>query len=85
MQSKAGGDPAAFDHVLVLMPTLFRQDEINEISEGMIKKQKPEPIARRGEPSSPTELPVPTEVCETPPTSPDEGENVADDQMLGVP
>ena len=33
VQSKVGGDPAAFDHVLVLMPTLFRQDELS----GMVK------------------------------------------------
>ena len=44
----------------------------------------PRPRAQRVEPSSPTELPVPTEVIETPPTSPVDGENIADDQKLGV-
>ena len=45
----------------------------------------PRPGALRVEPSSPTELPVPTEVTETPPTSLVEEENLADDQRLGGP
>ena len=90
VQSKAGGDPGAFDHVLVLMPSLFRQDELTEIGGGMIKKQQLEPVAFNrlpGHPeanwdfSSPTELPVPTEVCEASPTSPAE-ENMTKRQKL---
>ena len=49
-----------------------------------VRAPPPRPGALRVEPSSPTELPVPTEVIETPPTSPAE-ENLADDQRLGGP
>ena len=54
MQAKARGNPAAFDHffdhfcevtfepVLILMPTLFRLNELSGTGEEQIEKQKPE-------------------------------------------
>ena len=34
--------PDAFDHVLVLMPTLFQQDELSGMSEDVIERLEPE-------------------------------------------
>ena len=42
VQAKAGGNPAAFDHVLIIMPTLFRKNELSGMGEEKIEKQKPE-------------------------------------------
>ena len=42
VQAKAGGNPAAFDHVLIIMPTLFRQDELSGMGEDVIERLKPE-------------------------------------------
>jgi hypothetical protein len=42
VQAKAGGNPAAFDHVLILMPTLFRLNELSVTAGTTIEKQKPE-------------------------------------------
>ena len=42
VQAKAGGNPAAFDHVLIIMPTLFRQDELSGMGEEVIERLKTE-------------------------------------------
>jgi hypothetical protein len=42
VQTKAGGNPADFDHVLMIMPTLFRQDELSGMGEDVIERLKPE-------------------------------------------
>ena len=39
---RPGGNPAAFDHVLILMPTLFRLNELSVKAVTMIEKQNPE-------------------------------------------
>jgi hypothetical protein len=42
VQTKARGNPADFDHILIIMPTLFRQDELSGMGEEIIERQKPE-------------------------------------------